>query len=948
LLERTVFDPGTEMEYPDSSEYRIPQIRIPTLPKRFLFLLVAVIAVFISWSVGGQVIWFWLNIEEFGEFFIRPIYFQLLGGLILAAIALARVDIRSRRSLIWWGLTQGLRLARQRRTEEAAAPPGYVDFGSFKLTPVKFVLWQATKVVLGLFLFRSVLFGMAAQGMLQGWDLQVGLIWNIFKLPFITPPMDPSYAEANVIPLIPALTLIISPLLAAIGTRLMFLVGLTHIVRITSPTSTASRMATIEGLISLALFWVMFNSFFSSFIDYNTKYLIGGLGAAAAVLAVLAVLDWRRGRGLTVLTRRRVYIRVGAVFLIILIATSSMAINTSIADPKKVEWLGPYTQQLINVNRYFAELDKVSEVPYEFALSPLPVARIGAYTAEHGELLTKVRLWDWGAGFAKLKPEIGLIPYIDYEDSDIIRFNGTLYWAASMKPVLPGTVRPQDTWYAEHLVYTHVPLGFLILDAGQGKIVDTGKFFNQRRIYYGEGGLLEQTWSFFPEGRTQSDELDGYFYDGSGGVALPPPLSWIFEFTFFLAYRDQTIHMMRYKDVYDRMQLLFPYFQYPVDMFPVTDGENTYYMMPLIVQLDTSKVPWSGGNPILRLVGYSLIDVYSGEFQIIVLGDDYFSQLFATVYSDYVTTELPEWAWSQIRYPEELFEWRVSIYNYFHVTDPASYIVAKEFFEVPEGLDTYYIMAQPPGFDEPEFLGLLSLELRGALGRNLAGYMVARNDYPHLGEMVFYEVPLEAKTKLLGPTGALEALEKNAEFAKLKTLLREPRVGDNILYRVGDHDVYFIPVYTAGAGGVVTELGVVAAVGAAFTGEYFVGLGGTTEEAFKAYLYQLSGIERPEVPERGLEERKMDLVKAFEAYGLTVAEPTMLNPSAAFPEGSVTYVSVDQWNSTKALLDSFTQRWCVTEEKVLMWQEDSTVHFGVLVNISGVVELHYITVQLAS
>jgi len=934
-------------------EYRAP-VRLPTFPRRFFFILAAVVVIVTFWVTGREVIWLWLNVEEFGELFIRPIYFQILGGLILAAIALARVDIKNRGSLVWWGLSLAFRLVRQRGMMEAA-PASYMDFRSFKLRPVTFVLWQATKVVFGIFLFRSVVFGMAVQGMLQGWDPNLGLIWNIFKLPFITPPAESSYAEANVIPLVPALTLLVSPLLAAIGTRLLLLVGLTQLVKILSPTlqeveqqsmRMASRVAPVEALISLGLFWTMFNSFFSSYIDYNTRYLIGGLGAAAVVLAGLAVLDWRRGMGLSVLTRRRVYIRVGAVFLIALITTATMAVNTSIADPKKVEWLGPYTQQLIAVNRYFAELDKTTEVPYEFALSPLPVNRIAPYTAEHGELLTKVRLWDWGAGFAKLKPEIGLIPYIDYEDSDIIRFNGTLYWASSMKPVLPGTVRPQDTWYAEHLVYTHVPNGFLILDARQGKIVDTGEFFNQRRIYYGEGGLLEQTWSFFPVGRTQSDELDGYFYDGSGGVALPPPLSWIFEFTFFLAYRDQTIHMMRYKDVYDRMELLFPYFEFPVDMFPVTDGKNTYYMMPLLVKLDTSKVPWSGGNPIMRLVGYSLIDVYKGDFQIIVLGDDYFSQLFATVYSDYVTTEVPEWVWSQTRYPEELFEWRVGMYNYFHVRDASTFIVAKEFFEVPKGLDTYYIMAQPPGFDKPEFLGLLSLELRGALGRNLAGYMVVRNDYPHLGEIVFYAVSLEAKTKLLGPTGAMEALEKNADFAKLKTLLREPRIGDNILYRVGDHDVYFIPVYTAGAGGVVTELGVVAAVGAAFTGEYYVGLGNTSEEAFKAYLYQLSGIERPEVPARGLEERKMDLVEVFQGYGLTVVKPTMLSPSVAFLERHVTYISADQWNSTKASLDSFIQDWCLAEEKVLMWQEDSRINFGVLVNVEGIVELHYMAVQL--
>src|SRR3989304_2269137 len=271
---------GREMEYP---EHRGPELHIPAFPKRYLFLLVAGIAVLISWFIGGQAIWFWLNIEEFGELFIRPVYFQLLGGLILAGIALARVDVISRRSLFWWFLNQGLRSARQRTSEET--PVGFVDFGSLKLSPVKFILWQATKVVLGLLLFRSVLFGMAVYGVLQGWNLHLEQTWNIFKLPFITPPMDSSYAEINVIPLVPALTLVVSPLLAAIGTRLMFLVGITHLVKMLS-SGPASRVATVEALISLALFWTMFNAFFSSFIDFNTKYIIGGLGAAAVVLAV--------------------------------------------------------------------------------------------------------------------------------------------------------------------------------------------------------------------------------------------------------------------------------------------------------------------------------------------------------------------------------------------------------------------------------------------------------------------------------------------------------------------------------------------------------------------------------------------------------------------------------------------------------------------------------------
>ena len=34
---------------------------------------------------------------------------------------------------------------------------------------------------------------------------------------------------------------------------------------------------------------------------------------------------------------------------------------------------------------------------------------------------------------------------------------------------------------------------------------------------------------------------------------------------------------------------------------------------------------------------------------------------------------------------------------------------SNEFYEIPRGLDTYYVEAKPPGFSETEFIGLLSL-----------------------------------------------------------------------------------------------------------------------------------------------------------------------------------------------------------------------------------------------
>jgi hypothetical protein len=840
-------------------------------PRQLRWAILVLAILFVAWILSDAVVNLWLNVKEFGELFIRPIYFWLYSGLLLSALALVRIDLKNRRSLALWFFHVLVNSFKYRSIDEESEQVYFkeLSFGEFKLSWSRFIAWQITKVFLGFFFFTNVFFGMAFYAIQQGWDPNLASIWKIFSLPFITPPFSGEYATSIVIPMVPALTLLVGSVLSALGIRLILLVGFTQIVRIWSPrandqskelTPIGWKLAILWALLGLGALWTFFNSFFTAFINYNTRYTIVGLAIIGCGFLVLAFLDWKKNSNKTrrFFSLRRIGIKVAPILLIVLIAFSIMAINDSIADARKVEWLGPYTAQQIAVNRYFAELDEVEEKPYVFSFSQLSSEQIYAYSTEHRDLIDAVRLWDWSASYSKLKPEIGLIPYVDYQDSDIIRFDDKLFWAASMKPLLPDTVRPGDRWYTQHLVYTHVPNGFYLLDAQEGNVVETSQYFDQRRIYYGEGGLFEESWAAYPENRDKSDELEGYFYGGDGGITAPPPLSWIYEFNFFLAFRDQEMHLIRYRDIYDRMELLFPYFEYNfqgkyVDTFPVTDGQSTYYVMPLIVRLDTWNVPWSRGNNIMRLVGYALIDIYTSEIKLLITGNDYFSELFKSVYSEFIITQVPVWLEKQLRYPQELFEWRVGMFNYYHVEDPSTFIVAKEFFEVPEGLTTYYIFSKPPGFDEMEYIGLLSLELKGARGRNLAGYMVVRNDIPYTGDMIFYQVSFESDTKLLGPTGTKEALEKNSEFAQLKTLLREPRIGDNILYRIGDHDVYFIPVYTAGHGGVVTEMGVVACIGAAFTGNYFVGLGNNAEEAFIDYLAQFAGVSEPVEPEEGVE-----------------------------------------------------------------------------------------------
>jgi len=656
--------------------------------------------------------------------------------------------------------------------------------------------------------------------------------------------------------------------------------------------------------------------------------------------------------------KRDVYIRIFSILVIVIIVVAFVSVNNSIADSRKIEYLGPYTAQQIGVNRYLGELNAIQENRHDVKLQNISPNNIKNYVSQNSDVLDVIRIWDWEAAFAKLKPEIGLIPYVDFEDNDILRFNNNLYWTASMKPILPTTVANENRWYNEHLVYTHVPNGFLTLDATGGQIVDSSEFFSQREIYYGEGGLFEQTWSAYPNSRGDvSAELGGVFYDGKGGLDVSPPLSWIFEPNFLLSFPAESVHIMRYKDVNDRMQLLYPYFLYDLfgkelDSLPVTDGENSYWLVPLIIGFDTGDVPWSVGNPYLRLVGYALVDSHDGNIQLLKTGDDFFSEMFAQQYSDQFIP-MPKWLEEQIRYPSELFNWKTEMYNIYHVTDVETFIQANEFYEIPSGLDTYYIEAKPLGFNSTEFVGLLSLELRGSQGRNLAGYMVVQNDLSNLGNLQFYEVPLNSTTKLIGPTAVREALDKDPEFAQLKTLLRNPRIGDNILYRVGEHDVYFVPVYTAGAGGVVAQLGTIAAVGAAFTGEYYVGLGNTQQEAFEAYLQKVSGVADLNLGTDGnivelKREDRIDIIKSiFENEGIEISEPTQIQIPLSFNEGDIFFFTENDREDTESFLMKFIDDFVKPRsERVFMWEENKQLNIGTIVIKDNIPEMHYVSVDI--
>lgn len=942
--------------YNSSTEASSPP---PDAGKYIRLGIIAIIGVIILVIVGNQGVILSMNMTEFGYQFTKPLYYSIVSALALSAVALVNVNIKSRSSIVWYSIH--VMITFLNRTTHDPVSKNITSFRDYKLSVPQFVIWQITKIFLFGAFFVNIMFGLAIVDMVDNNDLGIDNLSNLFSLPFVTP--QSSDAAQTVISLIPALTILVPPLLGVIGIRLALYVGLHSIVKVITSymyDSTQGKpkflnyVSTIEAVIGIGIIWAGINMFFTEQIDYNTRYVIGGTLVAGFILIGFSIFDKIRSKVLTHPIKRDIYIRVLVLIAIAIIVGSVMAVNNSIADTRKIEYLGPYTQQQITINRYLGELDKVKINVNDVKIESVSPNNIKGYIEQNKDVLSSIRIWDWEAAFAKLKPEIGQRQYVEFDDNDILRFNSTMYWAASMKPVLPSTVSLENRWYNEHLVYTHIPNGFLTLDATTGQSIDSDKLFAQRSIYYGEGGLFSQTWSAYPTNRQTSAELDGALYSGKGGINVSPPLSWIFEPNFLLSYPADSVHVMRYRDVNDRMQTLYPYFLYNmfgqnVDFYPVTDGDKTYWLIPLIIGFDTNSVPWSMGNPYLRLVGFALVDTYDGDITLLKYGNDYFAKMIQRQYSDKFV-EIPSWLAEQVRYPQELFTWKTEMYNIYHVTNTEEFIQANQFFKIPDRLEAYYIEAKPPGFEQTKFLGLLSLELRVSQGRNLSGYMIVENDLPTLGNMQFYQVPINSTTKLIGPTAVREALEKDTDFSQLKTLLRNPRIGDNILYRIGDHDVYFIPVYTAGSGeGVVAQLGTIAAVGAAFDGEYYVGLGNTQEEAFEAYLHELSGVvptsTSKDVISPDKNARIQQIKSLIEEKNLQIVTPTSIQIPLSFKEGEISYYTQSDLDATSELTSKFVDDFVIPRsKKILMWQDGDVLNIGTIITVDNVTELHYISI----
>ncbi len=589
------------------------------------------------------------------------------------------------------------------------------------------------------------------------------------------------------------------------------------------------------------------------------------------------------------------------------------------------EW-NPLTEKQIAVTRWSAGIEEIQQ----HSISDVP-------SGNTTKILSLVRQWDQTAAYTKMKNQLG-VNWMTLSDSDILYIKGREYWAA------PTTiVYPSQDWISTHLIYTHTSK-IIVVDSHSGEFVPTTTAFGVQTeplIYYGEGFSTEVYTDIKGFSEIENVSYSGmpdyvlsgwqrtlwFLLKGQWGFAFNPP--------------QESINMLFNRDIVERVRsVLINGLTIDPDVYLVSDGNRVYYAVQ--VYIDYPMHSGFSASSYMRFFAVVLVDVKDGNmYWYNVSKSDGFLVDFYRDYYQCLNTP-PDWLVPQLRYSEELLgthdsPGQLDVDFQFHVSDSFIWRSGSQFYERPGSTEVLYVLIIIE--NQPYFVGFQLVEFQASPGRNLAGLYIAYGG-SQLGRMDIYSIP-NATTQLIGPSAALQALETDDYVRTQLTLLTNPRFGNILLYSVGGHLYYFIPVYieSAVANAVITKMAFIGVVDAATGTE--VATGANSAQAY----YALAGITPGS--QLGAEGRLTKVETSFTDKGCNLVEPTKIGGDVWITVDNATYLSEDQWNNTESSITYFVQNYVQGPTKdVYQWSTDNnTVNFGVLTSDGGIVKLYYLSIR---
>lgn len=499
---------------------------------------------------------------------------------------------------------------------------------------------------------------------------------------------------------------------------------------------------------------------------------------------------------------------VGAFFALQLIVP--LLIAGVYVRPNEISIERPYIEQHIQATTAAFGLNRnATERPFA-ADGPVTVD-----AAREATVLDNVRLWDLRAYSATITQIQALRPYYTFPDTDVDRYfvNGKIKQVLISPREIDVQQLPAEasqSWVNPHFIYTHgfgavmsevnkiTPDGLpvLLIENAPPEIKSPGFQLTRPEIYYGES---TQDPVFVHTSREEFDYPSGddnkySTYEGTGGFPVGSPLLKLAaaislgEPNIILTrYLTGQSRMMIYRDVHQRLSHLAGFLNWDPDAYLVVtsdgrlvwmvDGYTTSLAYPYSAPIPVAGVA-EGANYIRNAVK-ATVDAYTGKVSLYVFDPSdplilAYERLFPNLFQP--ASAMPADLRSHTRYPEVLFSAQAEAYRTFHMRDPQVFYNKEDVWEIarnlygqsgqPEPMQPTYVVATLPGEKQPEFLLVLPFSPRGK--DNLIGWMAARSDGEHLGELIFFQ--LSKQQLMYGPMQIESRIDQDQNISKDLTL----------------------------------------------------------------------------------------------------------------------------------------------------------------------------------
>jgi uncharacterized membrane protein (UPF0182 family) len=606
------------------------------------------------------------------------------------------------------------------------------------------------------------------------------------------------------------------------------------------------HLVLLAGIVALLLAWgyylkiyeILYSTqgpaFGASYTDVNIK-IISYWVLIIASLGVASILFINVSKPKTRLIWLGAGIWLGAVVAFSVILPG--IVQQFLVKPNELAKESKYIAHNIDYTRQAYNLNKIKEVDFMVGDD------LGAEDIERNNVtIQNIRIWDERPLLQTYRQIQSMRLYYDFGNVDVDRYlinnQYRQVMLAAREVVVNQLPLQANTWVNRHLIYTHgygVALSPVNEVTGEGlprllikdlpPVFDTDLTIDRPEIYYGEKTdkyvlVRTSTKEFdYPKG----DQNVYTTYQGTGGVpidSLRRRILYAFEFRdtqiLFTSYLTPESRIMYNRRIEKRVDSIAPFLDYDGDPYLVIVQGKLYWIQDAYTtspMYPYSKRSWVKyprfKNKTLNYIRNSVkvvIDAYNGDVSFYVIDKtDPVVKTYSSIFPDLFKSfdEMPDDLKKHIRYPKDLFEIQVDTYKTYHMKDVQVFYNQEDLWETPgelygdnrQEMEPYYIIIKLPGEDREEFL--LMLPFTPSKKDNMIGWVAARSDLPHYGNLLSYKLP---KEKLVyGPMQIEARVDQQTDISKELTLWgqRGSRVirGNLLAIPMSDSFIFVEPVY---------------------------------------------------------------------------------------------------------------------------------------------------------